>query len=205
MADEANWGQILRAWRAREGWTQTQLGLRLDVDQTTVSRWERRLDMPGIAQRRRIRDLMRRGDSHTQDAIVRARVRNALWPKSLVSRGAVYVEFNAAARAEIGLGDKDLRGQSIYGAFGQQTDAVTHTWEESGIFGREIALTIAVNRIEHDGEPPFYIRTMDSPHVTADGDVWCLCEIKRINASEYERLRTEYGGPMLVVPVDTLA
>jgi len=53
------WGPELRAYRLKHCIGQAELGDRLGVDTTTVSRWERELMVPNIKMQRKIRDLMR--------------------------------------------------------------------------------------------------------------------------------------------------
>jgi len=194
------WPTLLREFRKRHGVSQAAFAERLGVDQTSVSRWERGTDSPRLSVRARIRDLIRTQSAPRQDAAVLARVRYAAWPTTLVSRGAVFLEINASAIAEAGLGQRELRGSSIYGAFGDETDAVTENWERTGIFSGEIAATISLNVIADATGQRTFIRTLDTPFFNRDGDIWCLCEIMRISENEFSRLRSEFGGSMFAIP-----
>lgn len=176
----------------------------LGVNQTTVSRWEAGRDLPGPATQRRIRDLMRRETAGRQDAIVRARIRHSLWPASLVRKGAIFLECNQGVANEIGRAGTDMRGWSVYGNFGPLTDEVTEQWEQSGIFKGDIALTITINALDMGTGTPVFLRTMDSPHITCDGEIWSICEARRIDEPDYLRMRSEFGGTTLVVPFDAM-
>jgi DNA-binding XRE family transcriptional regulator len=193
------WPTVLREYRRRHGVSQSAFAQRLGVDQTSVSRWERGSDTPRPAAAARIRDLVRAEAAPRQDAAMLARVRHAAWPTSLVSRGAVFLEINASAMSEAGLGARDLRGTSIYGSFGEETDAVTHDWENTGIFRGDIAATISLNVLRDALGQTAFIRTLDTPFFTRDADIWCLCEIKRITEAEYHSLRGQFDGPMLAI------
>ena len=199
------WPDLVRAVRARRGLSQAALAETLGVDQTSVSRWERGLDEPRMRARRKLLDLHRATTAHRQDQIVRARVRNGFWPTSLVGPGAVFLEINPPALAEAGLAPADLRGRPIYGLFGPAVDAVTERWESSGVFRGEIAMTISLNTLTASDGAPVYVKTMDTPHFTADGEIWCVCEIRRIEADEHARLRESYGGSTFRVPFDALS
>lgn len=201
--DDSYWPRLLRAVRSREGLTQAALAQQLGVNQTTVSRWERALDAPGATMRRRLRDLFRTQMAGRQDQVVRARVRNSAWPSSIVGPGAVFLEINASALTEAGLIAGDLRGSSIYGRFGPAVDDVTERWEKTGIFDGTLAMTISLNIVEGVLGATF-LQTMDTPHFTSDGDIWCLCEIRRIEEQEYRRLEREFGGATLSLPFDAL-
>lgn len=197
------WPRVIRTLRRRENMTQQALADRLGVDQTSVSRWERGTDLPALRQRRKLRDMSRHHAGFRQDQITRARVRNAFWPSSLVGPGAVFIEINTRALSEIGLTVTDLRGRSIYGLFGPQVDDVTERWEHTGIFDGDLAMTISLNRIERP-EGPVYIKTLDTPHFTTDGEIWCLCEIQRITADQHAALRAEFGSDNFTLSFDAL-
>jgi transcriptional regulator with XRE-family HTH domain len=51
------WSTLVRSLRERHGLSQQKLGDMIGVAQRTVSRWERGVDCPGIAQQKRLRDL----------------------------------------------------------------------------------------------------------------------------------------------------
>ncbi|KAB2910870.1 MAG: helix-turn-helix transcriptional regulator [Hyphomicrobiaceae bacterium] len=53
-----DWPQALKAYRRRHGLTQATLAERLNVDPTTVSRWERGRDQPALSILRRLRSLV---------------------------------------------------------------------------------------------------------------------------------------------------
>lgn len=198
------WIRMLRQFRRHNGVNQADLASMLGVDQTTISRWERGRDTPGIPAQRRIRDLLRREATAKQDQVMRARVRNSVWPSSLVREGAIFLECNQGVLQEIGLCGTDLRGLSVYGSFGPQTDEVTERWEKTGIFKGEIALTITINALNTGVRHPVYMRTMDTPHITADGEIWSVCEVQRITEDSYRRMEQEFGGTTLALPFDAL-
>lgn len=200
---ESYWPRLIKSLRSRENLTQGDLADYLCVDQTTVSRWERGQDAPALRLRQRIRDLYRRRVAGKQDLVARARVRNALWPASLVGPGAVFIEFNARALSEIDILAEDLRGRSIYGLFGPDVDCVTERWESTGIFRGEVAMTVSLNCIERPGGTVF-IKTLDTPHFTWDGDIWSLCEIQRVSRQEHATLLKEFGSSNFVLPFDAL-
>ncbi|MGP1353880.1 MAG: helix-turn-helix domain-containing protein [Parasphingopyxis sp.] len=200
----SHWPSLVRTIRSRRGWSQSVLAEHLGVDQTTISRWERDIDKPGIRLRRVLLDMHRVGMADRQDQVIRKRVRNAFWPSSLVAPGARFLEISQSALNQIGHRNDELRGKSIYGLFGQRVDEVTERWEASGIFQGEIAMTVSVNSfVEQDTR--FHVKTMDTPHHTSDGDIWCVCEIQLIGATEYGRLKGFFGGDTLQVPFDELS
>lgn len=202
MSAEAGgyWSLLLKQLRQRQGLSQTALAQVLGVDQTSVSRWERGVDVPRLTLRTRLRELMRNQRQPLQDAAIMARVRYAAWPTSLVRRGAIFLEVSKSIAAEVGYEGGDLRGSSIYGRFGDLADDVTAHWEKTGIFDGDVAATISVNAIKDAQGETTFVRTLDTPHITSDGDIWCYCEVKRIPEADYRRLVSEYRGATLIIP-----
>lgn len=200
MLDDFHWPGQIQGYRRRYGLSQAALADTLGVHQRTVSRWERAEDMPGPAMRRILRDLIRRGQGARRDQALAMRVRNSCWPQTLLTEGAIFIEANAAALKEARLPYDDLRGRSIYGSFGEETDLVTARWEREGFFRGEFAMGITLNVEQLPDGGANWLRTLDTPHFTEDGDVWCLSELKRLSKDEYDSLYRQFGGPILVVP-----
>lgn len=191
---QVNWPSILTEVRQLHHLSQAGLGALLGVRQATVSRWESGLDTPAPQSRRKLLMLYRSARLDRSDELVSMRVRNAFWPSSLIGPGAVFLEINQAAIREVGLPPQDLRGQPIYGMFGSAVDAVTEKWEASGIFRGDVSMTTSLNVLTI-GSQPIYIRTLDTPHFTAHGAIWCICDIQRITREMYHELYQTYGGP----------
>jgi len=121
---------------------------------------------------------------------------------SIVRPGAIFLETSPSLNREVGAAES-VKGRSIYGRFGERADAVTRAWERTGIFNGELALTLSLN--ETPGrEGPLYFRGVDTPHFSQDGEIWCVCEIKRIERGEYESGLAQFGGPLMSVPFDNL-
>jgi len=196
---QVNWGMILTEVRQLHYLSQADLATLLGVSQATVSRWESGLDTPSQPKRQKLLALYRTAKLDRSDEIVSMRVRNAFWPSSLIGPGAVFLEINQAALKEVGLPPQDLRGQPIYGMFGRAVDAVTEKWEESGIFRGEVSMTTSLNVLTIGAEP-IYIRTLDTPHFTARGAIWCICDIQRISREMYHELYKTYNGPTFAFP-----
>lgn len=131
--DADHWARLVRSLRGRCGLSQRALAEQLSVDQTTVSRWERSLDLPALHHRRVMRDMMRRDYGGNIDRILKMRVQFAAWPASLMKEGAIFLETSPTHAAEVRVA-KFNYGDCLYGRFGAQTDEVTAEWEHMGIF-----------------------------------------------------------------------
>ena len=185
---------LLKNYRRRTGRTQTALSSQLGVDQKTVSRWERGQDLPSIRHQRSIRDLVRKDITGRADTAILARVRMALWPTTLVRRGAHFIEISKSADKLLGMTARGLKGVSIYGKFGSEVDEVTKDWESGGVFEGEIAFASSVNKLPQKNGELGYIRSLDYPHYSSDGQIWCVCELKEIGISEYDEFLKQYGS-----------
>jgi transcriptional regulator with XRE-family HTH domain len=197
-----NWAKMVVALRHNLGLSQRVLAEQLSVDQTTVSRWERGIDLPGTRHRRHMRDMMRKTTTSQLDALTRLRVQMSAWPSTLLRQGAVFVEMSRGAAAEVSAGEL-APGSSLYGRFGDAADEQIHAWERSGIFAGELAMTISLNRINAPGGT-VYFRGMDTPHISANGEIWCLCELRRLSEAEYETELRQMGSPLMSIPFDTI-
>ena len=132
-----DWSRALKAYRCRHVLTQAALAEILNVDPTTVSRWERGRDQPAVGIQRRLRSLM----TPAMD------VERAL--KQLIDTSeaiAVLYDSNyrvlyssAKHRALLGLDASELYGRS-YERFHSETQAAlmaslggTRGWLRNGI------------------------------------------------------------------------
>jgi len=66
------WSEALRSYRNRKGLNQAQMGALLDVDQTSVSRWERGDVLPSASVRRALATLLHRQCWRTDSSALRA-------------------------------------------------------------------------------------------------------------------------------------
>ncbi|MEQ8178924.1 MAG: helix-turn-helix transcriptional regulator [Amphiplicatus sp.] len=202
IRSDAYWARLVRALRVRQGLSQQSLADQLGVDQKSVSRWEAGAE-PSLRLRRRLRDLMRANRDSRLDRLTRMRVGYAAWPSSLLGEGAVFIEKSASLAGEVGIsGLPDL--PSLYGCFGEEADEQTAAWERTGIFTGELAMTISLNRIPTPSGL-VHFRGLDTPYISSTGDIWCVCEIKRLSAEDYAENARQLGGTLVAIPYDALA
>lgn len=206
MAPEPNgyWQRLVQRLRSRLDLSQTDFAEALGVDQSTVSRWEHGLDLPSRASRNRLKALMRSGGTNRFDTALRWRVRTARRPVTLVGPGARFLEVSPPAGLLLGLDPRSMRERAIYGLFGPEADEATEAWEHSGIFEGELAMTMAVNRVVRDRRTLF-IGTEDMPHAAADGEIWCLCELRSISQTGYRAFFETRGGRLAGIPFEAIA
>lgn len=87
----------IRDLRRRLGWTQIDLAEALNVDQGTVSRWERGVDMPRPARLAALRDILVREDGDLARRRFQTRLRHSLQPAVFANERAQLQFFNRVA------------------------------------------------------------------------------------------------------------
>lgn len=197
------WAGIVSTLRVGCGLSQSDFAELLGVDQTTVSRWERGLGLPAPRYRRKMRDMQRSNPAGRADALTRLRVKMSAWPSTLLGPGARLIERSRAASMELSLEELGP-GVTLYGRFGAEVDEQVSDWERSGIFAGELAMTISLNRIQSP-EGTVYFRGMDTPHVSSTGEIWCLCELRRLSEAGYADELRQMGARLVSIPYDRLS
>lgn len=200
-----DWPILVAQLRERLGFSQTQLAQHLGVSQAAVSRWERRLDLPSPRLRRAMRDMLRASSESRAAAALRARLRYAPSPMSMVGSGARFLDFSASFALETGTEPTFLRGRSVYGQFGESVDTTTEIWEKCGIFSGDVALTLTVLALrDRDGEP-VYLQNFDMPHRLDDNHIVSICEPRRISRTAFDLHLARYGRPVFYLSYDEIA
>lgn len=196
------WARVIAELRLRQGLSQRAFADALAIDQTTVSRWERGKALPSVRQRRALRDLMRSSRETKQDQLTKLRVQFAAWPTTLLKQGGHLLEMSKTVCGE--LCASELRsGGSIYGLYGEENDEQVAAWERTGIYNGDLAMTLSLNRLDTSAGTVFF-RGMDTPYLSSTGEIWCLCELKRITEEEYAAQKSQFGGTLVTISYDQL-
>jgi transcriptional regulator with XRE-family HTH domain len=106
----------IRRLRQRLGLTQRELGERLDVDQGTVSRWERGIESPRPSRQSQLRKLQSRNEDDRQFSRSLAFVANDLLPATLLDANLRLIEASESAKkfyAERGQDPAKLHGMAL--------------------------------------------------------------------------------------------
>ncbi|MFZ5749209.1 MAG: helix-turn-helix domain-containing protein [Pseudomonadota bacterium] len=202
-ADSRRWPALVRRLRERLGVSQGALAERLGVTQASVSRWESGTDQPSLRLRRTMRDMLNASDTSRLEQQLRARLRYAPAPMSVVGPGARFLDFSRSFAAETTTDPGCLRGQLVYGHFGDAVDATTECWERSGIFTGNIVFTLTVLALQLDGSDPVYLQNFDTPYVFEDR-VISVCETRRVSRAVFEQHMHEYGRPVFCLSYDEM-
>ncbi len=175
----------LRRVRVSSGLTQSDLADMLNVDQATISRWERGAQMPDNAMQNRLRDLLFRGRAISDARLVHL-VRSVTGLMALLNVEGKFVAVSDGLRRILPPGKESI------------AEIMTPTIEEfwnaansSGFFRGEVAsIHTAVEIIRADGTSS-YISGSLHPVTLADGSVQMLGEGKEIDALAFQTLRAQ--------------
>lgn len=116
-----DWKTQLRLLRRYHGLKQAVLAEMLNVDQGTVSRWERGVSEPDLSRRRRLRDLMWKFSTRLE-CDVRRLMASPFGSKTLASTNSIILDMSLFPEEEcttdkskiIGQDAKALRGDSVF-------------------------------------------------------------------------------------------
>jgi PAS domain-containing protein len=157
----------------------------LNVDQATISRWERGAQMPDNAMQNRLRDLLFRGRAISDARLVHL-VRSVTGLMALLNAEGKFVAVSDGFRRIIPPGKESITDIS--------TPSVDEFWSAanaSGFFRGEVAsIHTAVEIVRADGSSA-YISGSLHPVTLADGSVQMLGEGREIDALAFQTLRAQ--------------
>lgn len=132
------WAREIRRFRQLNGLKQFALAELLNVDQATVSRWERGVQVPDIASQIQLRTLLQQG-MPLHDRLIRHLVRDAPGLAALLDREIRFLELSEDAVALLGLPARRLTPPPARVFF---SDPLAAAWEEAvsvGLFDGSLA------------------------------------------------------------------
>lgn len=175
----------LRRVRISSGLTQSDLADMLNVDQATISRWERGAQMPDSAMQNRLRDLLFRGRAISDARLVHF-IRSALGLLALISAEGKFVAVSEGIRRLLPPDRDSLRDI--------MTPSIEEFWDTAsttGFFRGEVAsIHTAVDFTGASGSTVYLAGSLH-PVTLADGSVQMLAEGKEIDAATYQTLRAQ--------------
>jgi transcriptional regulator with XRE-family HTH domain len=173
----------LRQVRVSSGLTQSDLAEMLNVDQATVSRWERGAQMPDADMQARLRDILFRGRAISDSRLTHL-VRTAHNLMGLIGSDGKFVALSEMTRA--------ILPENVAVLADVMTPSIQEVWNTAvaaGFFRGEIAsIQFAVEARRRDGTV-FYVEGSSHPAPLTDGSVLMLAEGREIAPEMYERLR----------------
>ena len=137
-------GSYIRELRRRLGITQRELGDRLDVEQGTVSRWERGIESPRPWRLKLLRDMALKHEARRHRDRSLAKIRQDMLAANLIDENLRMVEMSASAADHFRIRDWDpskMIGMGFYERMeSMQTPYLAETFTESGLVRGEALL-----------------------------------------------------------------
>ncbi|MEW9919532.1 helix-turn-helix domain-containing protein [Marimonas sp. MJW-29] len=121
---------MIKELRRRLGMTQTQLAEKLNVDQGTVSRWERGAESPRPARRAALQTLLLRDQSRRAMLRSLAFVRHDYLPSTLLDSKLRLVELSASGKRHF-----EARGQDPQALLGMSLERYSDRIGKPGFLG----------------------------------------------------------------------
>jgi transcriptional regulator with XRE-family HTH domain len=176
--------------RARLGLSQHELGRKLGVDQATISRWERDVQIPEPRIRIRLSELVYRLDVSRGLGPEISLVEHSPFPMAIISKDWSIVALSDAIVLRAGVAQRErlLRGEKKL-ATADMEQAVS-LLRAQGFFDGKIAVAKIVARgfLLGHGQEPF--EAICTP-VTIDGEICRLMQYVFLSETEFvERRRT---------------
>jgi hypothetical protein len=157
----------------------------LNVDQATISRWERGAQMPDNAMQNRLRDLLFRGRAISDARLVHF-VRSGVGLLALLNADGKFAAVSDETRRIIPPGRESI--QEI------MTPSIEEFWNaanSSGFFRGEVASIHTAVEIMRADNTSSYIVGSAHPVTLADGQVQMLGEGKEIDAAAFKTARAQ--------------
>jgi transcriptional regulator with XRE-family HTH domain len=174
----------LRRVRISSGMTQNALAETLNVDQATISRWERGAQVPDEATQARLRDLLFRGRA-VSDARLYHYVRTSMSLVVLMTSTGRFLARSESARA-LGMPEQATLEDLM-------TPSLRESWNAAvgaGFFRGEIAsIQVVFELAPADGQQPIFVEGAWHPVALADGSFLLLAESRVLGPTAYEAAR----------------
>ena len=179
------WSGILKRYRRANGLTQAALAELLDVEQATVSRWERNFHKPDISIQKRLRDMMRK-QPDGMASVIKHRVQCCLSATKLSNRNGHNVAASPAAAMLHRVSQPVLASCDYRPYF---SDLLATQWQaaiDSGFFDGEIA-SIRVYNIWNpiDGGPQVTGMSFWTPVFLPDQEIYLLSDFAVIDEKSF--------------------
>jgi transcriptional regulator with XRE-family HTH domain len=199
-----DWGLEIRRFRRTRLLKQAVMAEMLNVDQATVSRWERNLTMPDLAAQRHLRDLIRRPVS--DEFLLRHVTRVSLGQFVVSNVERVLQVVSAGYAAAHGLAQDAMPGQRTHSMYTEEGEQIWQASHQHGFYRGDVASVTLVSRVHslsgHRRNIP--VKVLWSPIRLGDGAVILHGERIDLPEQEFAAHLASNGGPVRIVPMDAL-
>ncbi len=169
QVDMGDWPVLMRTYRKENGLKQEALAYQLNVDQTTISRWERGVDAPSLAMQKRLRDLFWKREDSALDAAVRM-VRAAPGRAAIVVPGTQVIEVSDTQAERYQTTAVEMKGRLMRHYYGSEYyERYMLPLGDLGIYSGEIARIDLVAQVRLEDGLSGYSHSSIVPLLCASG------------------------------------
>jgi len=198
-ASAREWANRLIWFRRFRGLKQLALAQLLEVDQATVSRWERGQTVPHLRGRQRLHDLLRAttGD----DALLKHAVAAAIGEVVLSSSEDVIIAASRAYGAANGIAADEIAGKSMRPMFLGDSLRCWQAMHGHGFFNGDVASATAFLRVLRlSGGPEWRcVKAVCVPVRLSNGCLAVRGEWAGLTEGEFATACRQNGGPLRIV------
>lgn len=185
------WGIELKRFRSARGLTQAALADIMNIEQATVSRWERGVHEPELGAQQSLRKLMF-GGGIKPDSLILQNANNSPFAVKVANCDGKNLAASAKAAALHGIPREQLATADYRPYF---TDGLLKHWDRAtamGFFEGELASVVVYNKwIPLQGSEPKYCISYWTPARLADGEIVLISEFQLIGQHEHDCLRAD--------------
>jgi len=198
------WANRLIWFRRFRGLKQLALAQLLEVDQATVSRWERGQSVPHLRGRERLRDLFRRATG--DDPLLKHAIAAAIGEVVLSSSEDVIIAASRAYSAANGMTPDEIAGKSILPSYAAGDVQCWQAIHDHGFFNGDVAsATVFMRVFPLSGKAERRrVKAVCVPMRLSNGCLVLRSEWAELTEEEFAAGCQQNGGPIRIVTADDL-
>lgn len=196
------WAASIRRLRQANGWKQAALAELMGVDQATVSRWERGLQIPEVTMRRKLVELMR-SRLPELDRLQLVSIQASPNPAMAFDHGLRVLAASAQAAAMHDLTPAEMVGESLSNRLSPDLVQALELAERHGLWRGDVAAMHFFAKFAAPDCQPRCAQVVWTPVIVAGGDLVVCAQMRQVDLTEY--LRLGGIGRTVIIPMDDLA
>ena len=187
-----DWPLLIRSYRKDNGLKQDALAYILNVDQTTISRWERGIDTPSLAMQKRLRDLFWKREDSVLSAAVRM-IKSTPARAAIVAPGTKIIEVSKTQAEHFGKEPQEMRGDLMRRFYGDTYyEQYMLPLAKHGIYSGEVSRLDIITKTNRKIKNEEYSHTSITPLLTASG-------VFAVSQSHFVSDKYAYNNPALKI------
>jgi transcriptional regulator with XRE-family HTH domain len=198
------WALQIARFRRAHGLKQTAAAELLNVDQATISRWEKGRSLPDLKTQRRLRDII--SQTTHEEALLKHWVSVAMGEVVLSTSERTILVSSQRYAAAHGLSQQEIIGRSSRPMYTEEGERYWQAVYATGFYRGEIASVTVVCRANalcgHDKYR--CTKVVWAPVRLSHGQILLRGERASLTDEQFENARVQNGGPFRIVTMDEL-